>query len=145
MPRSGEYRAFAVEAFFKNNESVIATQRPFRAHFRISPNGDVPTPKTILQWVAKFRQTGSTLNSAGTRWESRRELCANILQTVHRDAILMCSDESHFHLNSCVNKQNFRYWSETNLQQVHERPLYSARVTVWCAIAEFGVVGPYFF
>jgi hypothetical protein len=48
-------------------------------------------------------------------------------------------------LNSCVNKQNFRYWSETNPQQVHERPLHSARVTVWCAIAEFGVVGPYFF
>jgi hypothetical protein len=57
----------------------------------------------------------------------------------------MCSDEAHFHLNSSVNKQNFRYWSETNPQQVHERPLHNARVTVWCAIAEFGVVGPYFF
>jgi len=77
-------------------------------------------------------------------WESRRELCANILQTVHRDAILMCSEEAYFHLNSCVNKQNFRYWSESNPQQVHERSLHSARVTVWCAIAEFGVVGPYF-
>jgi len=78
-------------------------------------------------------------------WESRRELCANILQTVHRDAILMCSDEAHFHLNSCVNKQYFHYWSETNPQQVHERPLHSAQVTVWCAIAEFGIVGLYFF
>jgi len=78
-------------------------------------------------------------------WQSRRELCANILQTVHRDAVLICGDEAHFHLNSCVNKRNFRYWSETNPQQVHERPLHSARVTVWCAIAEFGVVGPYFF
>jgi len=63
-------------------------------------------------------------------WESRRELYANILQTIHRDAILMCSDEAHFYLNSCVNKQNFRYWSETDPQQVHERPLHSARVTV---------------
>jgi len=52
---------------------------------------------------------------------------------------------SHFLLNSCVNKQNFRYWIETNPQQVLERPLHNARVTVWCAIAEFGVVGPYFF
>ena len=36
-----KYRAFAVVAFFKNNESVIATQRAFRTHFRIPPNGDV--------------------------------------------------------------------------------------------------------
>jgi hypothetical protein len=48
-------------------------------------------------------------------------------------------------LNNCVNKQNFHYWSETNPQQVHERLLHSAQGTVWCAIAEFGIVGLYFF
>ena len=78
-------------------------------------------------------------------WESRRELCANILQTVHRNAVLMCSDGAHFHLNGFVNKQNFHHWSETNPQQVHERLLHSARVTVCCAIAEFGIVDVYFF
>jgi hypothetical protein len=78
-------------------------------------------------------------------WESWRELCANILPTVHRDTVLMCNDEAHFHMNRRVNKQNVRYWIETHPQRVHESPLHSARVTVWCAIAEFGIVGSYFF
>jgi hypothetical protein len=30
-------------------------------------------------------------------------------------------------------------------RQLHERPLHSQRVTVWCAVAGFGVTGPYFF
>jgi len=29
----------------------------------------------------------------------------------HEDAIIMMSDEAHFHLNGSVNKQNFRYWA----------------------------------
>ena len=52
------------------------------------------------------------------------------------------SDEAHFHLSGVVNKQNFRYCSTTNL---HERPLHSSKVTVWCAISSFGIIGPYFF
>jgi hypothetical protein len=62
MPWSGEYCAFAVEAFFKNKESIIAMQCAFQTHFHIPPNSDVPTWKTVLQWVAKFRQTGLSLN-----------------------------------------------------------------------------------
>jgi len=93
MPWSGECCAFAVEAFFKNNESVIATQRAFRTHFRIRPNDDVPTRKTILQWVAKFGQTGSTLNrkppgrprTARTP-ENIKDVRASILQSPRRSA-----------------------------------------------------------
>lgn len=55
------------------------------------------------------------------------------------------SDETHFHLSGAVNKQNFRYWAENNPREVHERPLHSPKVTVWCAISKFGVIGPYFF
>jgi hypothetical protein len=58
---------------------------------------------------------------------------------------VLSSDEAHFHLSGCVNKQNFRYWAENNPRQLHERPLCSQRVTVWCAVADFGVIGPYFF
>ena len=32
---TGEHRAFNVEAFFKSNESVTATQRAFRLHLRL--------------------------------------------------------------------------------------------------------------
>ena len=28
---------------------------------------------------------------------------------------------------------------------LHERPLHCPCVTVWCAVAEFGIWGPYFF
>jgi len=48
MPWSGDYRAFVVEVFFKNNEYVIAMQRAFRTHFCIPPNSDIPTWKTIF-------------------------------------------------------------------------------------------------
>ena len=51
----------------------------------------------------------------------------------------------HFHLSGCVNKQNFRYWAPENPRQLHERPLHSPFVTVWCAVGSFGVWGPYFF
>jgi hypothetical protein len=58
---------------------------------------------------------------------------------------VLSSDEAHFHLSGCVNKQNFRYWTENNPRQFHERPLHSQRVSVWCAVADFGVIGPYVF
>ena len=44
-----------------------------------------------------------------------------------------------------VNKQNFRYWSQNNPHELHQRPLHSPKVTVWCAMGSFGVWGPYFF
>ena len=59
-------------------------------------------------------------------------------------AIFLTSDEAHFHLIGCVNKQNFLYGAGTNPHEYHERPLHSKRVTVWCAVGEFGVLGPHF-
>jgi len=41
--------------------------------------------------------------------------------------------------------QNFHYWAEHNPRELQERPLHSPRVTVWCAVADFGVIGQYFF
>jgi hypothetical protein len=58
---------------------------------------------------------------------------------------LWMSDEAHFHLSGYVNKHNFRYWAAANPQQLHERPLHSDKVTIWCAISSNGVIGPYFF
>jgi hypothetical protein len=48
------------------------------------------------------------------------------------------------HLSGFVNKQNFRYWSSENSHRFHKMPLHSAKVTVWCAISSFGIVGLYF-
>jgi hypothetical protein len=55
------------------------------------------------------------------------------------------SDEAYFHLSGFVNKQNFCYWSATNPIELHERPLHISKVTVWCAVSSFGIIGPYFF
>jgi hypothetical protein len=59
--------------------------------------------------------------------------------------VLFMSDEAYFHLNGYVNSQNFRYWSPLNLQQLHEEPLHSPKITVWCAIGVMQITGPYFF
>jgi len=61
MGWSGEYSGFDVETFFKNNESVIATQRAFRRHFRLGRRAPVQDRKTILLWVSNMRDSGSTL------------------------------------------------------------------------------------
>uniref|UniRef100_A0A1B0CLP5 DUF4817 domain-containing protein n=1 Tax=Lutzomyia longipalpis TaxID=7200 RepID=A0A1B0CLP5_LUTLO len=50
-----------------------------------------------------------------------------------RDIILM-SDEAHFHLCGGVNKQNMRFWGTENPRVIHEVPLHSPKVTVWCGI-----------
>jgi hypothetical protein len=45
------------------------------------------------------------------------------------DVIIPVTDEIHFHLSVCINKQNFCHWAEENPQQLHERS-HSVRVTV---------------
>ncbi|GBL77013.1 hypothetical protein AVEN_12667-1 [Araneus ventricosus] len=78
-------------------------------------------------------------------WANRRASSEAILQNVPRDVIFLSGDEAHFHLPGFVNKQNFRYWAPNNPIQIHERPLHSERVAVWCAVADFGIIGLYFF
>ena len=56
-----EHRAFAVETYFKNNNSVVVTQRIFRQHFNIHWNDSVPSGNAVLMWMRSFRQTGSAV------------------------------------------------------------------------------------
>ena len=57
-------------------------------------------------------------------------------------AKIMFSDEAHFHLDGFVNKQNCRIWAAENPKEIHERPLHSQKVTVWCGLWVGGVIGP---
>ena len=77
----------------------------------------------------------------------RTTFAETMLQMFEEDSelVILTSDEAHFHLNGSANKQNFRYWSTINPRQVHEHPVHCDRVTVWAAVAKFGVIGPYFF
>ena len=55
------------------------------------------------------------------------------------------SDEANFYLNGMVDKQNFRYWSNENPQEIITNNLHNPKVIVWCAVGSFGIIGPYFF
>ena len=44
---TARHRAFVVEAFFKNGDSVITTQHLFRREFNVPCHGAVPSPNTI--------------------------------------------------------------------------------------------------
>ena len=78
-------------------------------------------------------------------YETRTNLSRDILHSIPPTSVTICSDEAHFHSSGTVNKQNFRYWSQNNPRELHQRPLHSPKVTVWCAMGSFGVWGPYFF
>jgi len=58
---SVEHRAFAVETYFKNSDSVVVTQRIFHRHFNIHQNDSVPSRNTVLLWVKNFREMAFAL------------------------------------------------------------------------------------
>jgi hypothetical protein len=76
---------------------------------------------------------------------SRQRACEAIVENLPNNALVFFSDEAHFHLSGCVNKQNMRYWSGVNPRELHEKPLHAERVTVWCALSRTGIIGPWFF
>jgi len=58
---------------------------------------------------------------------------------------LIMTDEAHFHLDGSVVKQNCRVWGTEPPHEVAFRQGQSPHVTVWCGVASWGIVGPYFF
>lgn len=57
---------------------------------------------------------------------------------------LWMSDEALFHLNEFDDKQNLHYWEKENPNQLHQDLLHSKKVTVWCSVSFYGVIGPFF-
>ena len=60
-PWTGAQRAFAVKAFYKNDDGFVIAQREFRREFGIHHNRAVPSAHGIKTWVRNFEATGSTL------------------------------------------------------------------------------------
>ena len=58
---TAQHRAFVVEAYFKNGDSTVKTQRLFRRHFNIPSHGRVPCRNTIREWIQNFRENASAL------------------------------------------------------------------------------------
>jgi hypothetical protein len=68
----------------------------------------------------------------------------NALDDDNLNHVLM-TDEANLHFCGNVNSQNCRYWATQNPRDIHQKPLQTEKVTVWCGEASFGVIGPYFF
>ena len=58
---------------------------------------------------------------------------------------LLISVKAHFHVSGNVNKQNCRYWAPDKPHELHQCPLHSTKVTVWCEVYSHDIIGPYFF
>ena len=82
-------------------------------------------------------------------YDKRMSYSRWFLEQVIRDQsfvdAVMTSDETHFHLNGFVNRQNFRYWCENKPEEIVQVPLHPTQVTIWCALSSSGIIGPKFF
>ena len=58
---NGAHQAFAVKAYYKNNDSYVSAQHVFRNHFNIPRNDPVPSAHAIKTWIKNFEETGSTV------------------------------------------------------------------------------------
>lgn len=58
---------------------------------------------------------------------------------------ILWTDESHFHLNGCVNSWNFRIWSSVNPEEIQEQPLWSPKLTLWMGFTASFALKPFFF
>lgn len=76
--------------------------------------------------------------------ENRRTFSEKFLNGLTDDGVILMSDEARFFLSGTVNKQDFRYWAGSNTQYLHQHPLHSPRVTVWCRAASLRIVGFFF-
>jgi hypothetical protein len=65
---SSEQRAFAVKAYYKNNDSFVGAQRAFCRQFSLSPRDPVSSHGTIDLWIKNFETTASmTQNRGGSK------------------------------------------------------------------------------
>lgn len=82
-------------------------------------------------------------------FDRRIEFCESLTERInlHQNFLykICFSDESTFSLNGEVNRQNCRYWSDTNphlYRQVHtQRP---QKLNVWAGILGDHIIGPFF-
>ena len=58
---------------------------------------------------------------------------------------VLMMDDTNFHLCHHVNIQDCLYWTTANTHDIHQEPLCSEKVIVWCGLASFGLIAPYFF
>jgi hypothetical protein len=101
----------------------------------------------ILHKDLKFRRYKTVVVVQGLSdrdMANRSRIAERLIGILFYDFIILMTDEAHFHLSSCQQTE-FPLLAEKIPQQLHQQPLHSARVTVWCGVAKLGVIGRHFF
>ena len=102
----------------------------------------------MRQVFVRSPQQSASRNAIAVRMSDHklknREVLLNTLDNDDLNHVLM-TDEANFHLCGNVSSQNCCYWATENPCDIHQKPLHSEKVIVWCAVASFGVIGPSFF
>jgi hypothetical protein len=75
----------------------------------------------------------------------RNWLLQNVHDGIADPQLLFLSDEAWFHVGGHVNAQNVRIWSNENPHAIHQVPLHSEKVGVWCAVSPRRIIGSIFF
>lgn len=83
-------------------------------------------------------------------FDRRVEFCTWALNKLEDDPVFACkilfSDECLFYLNGTVNRQNCRYWAQTNPHwMLGAKTMNDERIMVWCGMLGRKIIGPYFF
>ena len=63
-PWSVQHRAFVVEGYLKNGDSVLRTQHLFQRHFHVDLHGPIPSRNIIFRCVQNLRLTASAANKS---------------------------------------------------------------------------------
>ncbi|GBN10237.1 hypothetical protein AVEN_63717-1 [Araneus ventricosus] len=157
----GDNRAFVIEAYLKNGDIVITSQRLFRRHFGLDRNAKVLDKKTILLWVRNFLRTSSVLKRKppGRRTSQQVEAVRQAVlrypqRSARRHATAMgISDRSvrrilhldlKFHPYKMVVVQEIKGRDWANRRASFEAILQNVPRDV-ILLSDFGVIGPYFF
>ncbi|GFV04444.1 transposable element Tc3 transposase [Trichonephila clavipes] len=127
-----EQRFQIVQFYFESNGSVRNTYRALRPFYS---RQNRPSEQLIRLSMERFRTTFNLMdNSHPQRRRTVRteEAIATVERSIH--------DEAHFWLNSYVNKQNCRIWSEANPQVYVKTPIHPEKLTVWCSLWAGGIL-----
>ena len=91
-----------------------------------------------LQLVQALRPNGK---------RKRVEFCDRMLQNMDNDTFLsrlIFNHEATFHLSGKVNRHNVRIWGLQNPHEALEHERDSPKVSVFCALSQTKVYGPFF-
>jgi hypothetical protein len=72
---------------------------------------------------------------------NRSRVAKRLFGILSNDVIIFKTDETHSHLSGCQQTEFSLFCVEEDRQRLHQQPLRSECVTVWCEVANFVVMG----